>query len=204
MSEYSPYITTVEVKNYALCPMIVYYTHVLHIYEPETEAMKIGREIHDKPPIAPIIPKLKATKILKEIQLESKTLKLRGKLDTIIITKHNEYIPIEVKWSDPTPAGKAQKHHKAQLTAYALLIEENYKTTVKRATIYYARAGKIITINITNTDKKQVKQIINKIHEMIATEKEPKIKPNPKTCTNCGYNQYCREKQQEKRAIVVQ
>jgi len=203
MSEYANYITTVEVKNYALCPLIVYYTHVLHIYEPETEAMRMGKEVHSKTPLAPLVPKLKASKILKEVQLESKKLKLRGKLDTIIITKYNEYIPVEVKWSDPTPTGKAQKHHKAQLTAYALLIEENYKITVKRAAIYYARAGKIVITNITNSDKKEVKQMINKIHKIITSEKEPKIKPKSNVCINCGYSQYCRKKHQAKRKIVI-
>ncbi len=197
------YITVVDVRDYALCPKIIYFTKVIHLRERITEAMIFGREFHEEPPLAPIIPKLKPKQILKNLQLISHKLRLIGKADYIIITKHGEYIPVDVKWSDPEKGDKPQRHHKIQLTAYAMLIEENFKTTVKRALIYYSRAGKLIEFKISNHEKREVKSIINRIYEAIRSEEPPKVKPNPKKCMNCGYQKYCQPRSERRREVEV-
>ncbi|MEM1547002.1 MAG: CRISPR-associated protein Cas4, partial [Candidatus Methanomethylicia archaeon] len=130
------YITVVDVKNYSLCPMIAYYNNVLHIYERVTETMELGKEIHDEGFLSHLIPKLKAVKVLRNIELTSGRLGLTGKVDYVFVTRFNEYVPADAKWSDPEFGG-AQRHHKAQLAAYSILIEEVYRTVVKRAVIYY-------------------------------------------------------------------
>ncbi|MEM2195367.1 MAG: hypothetical protein QW803_13025 [Candidatus Methanomethylicia archaeon] len=70
------YITVVDVKNYSLCPMIAYYNNVLHIYERVTETMELGKEIHDEGFLSHLIPKLKAVKVLRNIELTSGRLGL--------------------------------------------------------------------------------------------------------------------------------
>ena len=200
LQEERPYITVVDVRDYAYCPLVPYHTLVLHIKERETEAMQYGKELHEQPPLAPVIPKLKAQKILKNIEFTSHRHKLTGKVDCIVVTRHNEYIPVEAKWSEPKHPGKPRKHHRIQLAAYALLIEEHYKTTVKRALLYYSRSQQLMEIPITSHDKQQVKEIIRKIYKMIQTEEPPKVKPNPKQCQDCGYQPYCQPKTQPRKA----
>lgn len=41
-----------EVRDYAYCPRVVYFTKVLHLRERVTEAMEYGRERHEEPPLA--------------------------------------------------------------------------------------------------------------------------------------------------------
>ncbi|MGC9069030.1 MAG: CRISPR-associated protein Cas4 [Thermoprotei archaeon] len=184
------YISPTDVKEYAFCPRLVYYKNVLHIYERMTEAMELGKEIHKEEPITHLIPLFKVMKILKDVELTSKQLKLTGKIDYILVTKFNEYIPVDMKYAD-LHHQNAQKHHKMQLVAYSLLIEEAYKTTVKRAVIYYGRARKTITILITDALKKQTKEIIKNIYQMLETNKEPVVLYEPK-CKSCNYLKYCK------------
>jgi CRISPR-associated exonuclease Cas4 len=184
------YISPTDVKEYAFCPRLIYYKNVLHIYERTTEPMELGKEIHEEEPIAHLVPLLKVKQILRKVELTSKQLKLTGKIDYILITKFNEYLPVDMKWADPHYQ-TAQKHHKMQLVAYSLLIEEAYKTTVKRAIIYYTRARKTIIIPITYTLKNQAKEIIKNIYQIIQTNKEPIVPYTPK-CKNCNYLKYCK------------
>jgi CRISPR-associated exonuclease Cas4 len=187
------YITAVDVKDYTLCPRIVYYTNVLHIRERVTEAMELGREMHDEESLKHLIPMLKVVKVLRDIEITSRKLKLTGRIDYIFITKFNEYIPADMKWSDPEH-GIARKHHRAQLAAYSLLIEEAYKTVVKRAVIHYTRAGKTVTVPVTASLKNQVVEAIMKIYEMIKSGREPEVRMNKSRCENCNYQVYCKSK----------
>ncbi len=184
------YISAIDITSYAYCPRLVYYKNLLHIYERTTEPMMLGKEVHDEQQITHLIPLLKVTKVLKNVELVSKRLKLSGKVDYILVTKFNEYIPVDMKWSE-LRHGTAQKHHKMQLTAYSLLIEEAYKTTVKRAVIYYSRARKTIIIPITDSLKAQTKEIIENIYRILETNLEPKVPYIAAKCKSCNYLRYC-------------
>ncbi|MEM1546885.1 MAG: CRISPR-associated protein Cas4 [Candidatus Methanomethylicia archaeon] len=187
------YITAIDVRDYAFCPMKVYYVNVLHIHERTTEAMELGREIHDEKTLTHLIPKFKAVKILRNVELVSSKLRVMGRIDYILITKFNEYIPADMKWSEPE-YGLAQKQHRMQMATYSLLIEESYKTIVKRAVIYYSRAGKTIIVPITDSLKSQVADAIDKIYRMIRSEEEPKVRISLKRCVNCNYMSYCKSR----------
>jgi len=185
------YITAVEVKHYAYCPKIVYFTHVLHLEEPVTDAMKLGGEMHDEALITPLLRLLKVEKLLRGVELVSERLRLSGKVDYLAITKFGEYVPIEVKWAEPTPKGRPKKNHRLQLAAYALLIEENFKTVVKRFAIYYARAHRAIISPIDSSLKREAHRAIKNIHEIIVNEEEPKVRVPKSRCENCGYRRFC-------------
>lgn len=183
------YISVLQIRDYAYCPRVVYFRNVLHIEERLTEAMLYGREKHEEFSLAPLIPKLKPVKIIENVELISHRLRIKGKVDIIIITRYNEYIPVEIKWSE-LEKGMARRQHKAQIIAYALLIEDNFNTTVKRGLIYYSRSKKFSNIIITESDKRLIKNYIVKIYE-IYKERIPKDSQNSTQCKDCGYNRYC-------------
>ena len=191
LSEEDQFITVVDVRDYAYCPRVVYFAHVLHLRERVTEAMQYGKEQHEEPPLALLMLKLRPARIMRNVELTSHKLKLTGKIDMVVVTKYGEYVPVEVKWSEPKHSGKPRRQHKAQLTAYALLIEDNFKTTVKRAIIYYSRSRQLIEIPLTSQDKQQVKRYIQQIYEIIQDEEVPNIEQDLKQCQDCGYRPYC-------------
>lgn len=184
------YLTAVDVKHYAYCPRIVYFTHVLHLQERTTEAMLYGSESHDESVIAPVAAKLKASKVIRDLELVSDKLRLRGKLDYLIVTKFNEFIPVEVKWTEPM--GEAVKRdHRLQLASYALMVEENFGRAVKRAVVYYTRAKKLISTTLDEDVKNEAKHTLESINRIISEEELPKAAKH-RRCTNCGFKEYCK------------
>ncbi|MGC9069515.1 MAG: CRISPR-associated protein Cas4 [Thermoprotei archaeon] len=184
------YLTATDIKHYGYCEAIIYITHILGIQENPTEYMEYGREIEKEKYIAPVIAKYKPTKILKKPQIISKEYKLSGSPDYILITKHDEYIPLEIKWTEPTKEGKAKKDHILQITAYALLLEQKTRKTIKKGILFYLKPeGKLIEINITYDLKLHLIKILKRIKEIVEGKREPK--PSFEKCESCNYKQYC-------------
>ncbi|MEM0483016.1 MAG: CRISPR-associated protein Cas4 [Nitrososphaerota archaeon] len=184
-------ITVVELKRYAYCPRIVFITHVLHLDEVVSEAMEAGLEQHDEAVITPIVAKLRALRVLRSVELRSEMLKTSGKPDYLVITRNREYVPVEVKWAS-SDRGRAKWDQKLQLAAYAILVEENFKTTVKRGYIYYLKDRRVVELVIDEGLKNLTRKIIGNIHRMILEERDPGVITPLTRCVNCGYRVYCR------------
>ena len=163
--------------------------------ERTTEAMEYGRELHKESYILPITAIVKPFKIVRGPMLVSNSLRLSGRPDYILITRLGEHVPVEVKWAEePGKSRAAKRDHRLQMAAYALLIEEHYGATVKRGYIYYIRSGRIAKVHIDSSLKREVKDIIRRIYDIIEGEAEPKVKVGRAKCKNCGWRVYCGEK----------
>jgi len=191
MSVDEGYLTVVELKRYAYCPRIVFITHVLHHEEVKSEAMEMGSEEHYARELAPLISKLKAVNVFKDVELASERLGIVGKLDYLLLTRLKEYVPVEVKWAE-SENGRIKWDHKLQLAAYALLVEENFNSAVKRGYVYYLREHRVIEMTFSESLKKLVAKIIQEMYDMIENEKDPGIKVPATKCFSCGYKAYCR------------
>jgi len=135
---------------------------------------------------------VKAEKLLF-VQLSSDKLGLQGVIDCIIKTGKGEFIPVDYKNMESN-RGRVWMDHKYQLTAYALLIEENYSTCVKRGIINYIPEKLVIQIEITPTMKTHVKRVLGHIKRIIAEEKLQPIRVAKQKCTGgCGYKYLCKD-----------
>lgn len=193
------FISATDIKHFLYCPRIIYFEKVLHV-EPQLgsqqeESKKLHEKLEEKE-----LRRKGATLYSKEIKtaekffripLTSKKLKLQGTVDCII--KHgNEYIPVDYKNMESNK-GKPWIDHKYQLVVYALLIEENYQTIVKRGYINYIPEKLTVKIDITPTMKIHVKRILTQIEEIIQKEKLPSIKTAKEKCSGgCGYKWICK------------
>ena len=193
------FISVTDIKHFLYCPRIIYFEKVLHA-EPQLgsqqeESKKIHEELEEKE-----LRRKGAILYSKELEnaekffripLTSKKLRLQGTIDCII-KSGNEYIPVDYKNMESNK-GKPWADHKYQLVAYALLIEENYKTTVKRGYINYIPEKLTVKINLTPTMKTHVKRILTQIEEIIQEEKLPQIRIAKEKCTGgCGYKRVCK------------
>src|SRR3990167_10886369 len=86
-------------------------------------------------------------KIISEKSVESEKLQLKGIIDRIEVYE-NSYVPIELK-TGKMPKEGVWPGHRIQIAAYALLLEEKFKTSVKEGFIYYmdAKESRHIAIN---------------------------------------------------------
>lgn len=196
-----PFITVTDIKHYFYCPRIIYFERVLHAKPMLGSQQEFSREIHEEYVKKELRRKdaifysrefVKAEKLLF-VQLSSDKLGLQGVIDCIIKTGKGEFIPVDYKNMESN-RGRVWMDHKYQLTAYALLIEENYSTCVKRGIINYIPEKLVIQIEITPTMKTHVKRVLGHIKRIIAEEKLQPIRVAKQKCTGgCGYKYLCKD-----------
>ena len=122
---------------------------------------------------------------VSELKLESSELGLRGRVDRVEIVKStNEIIPYEVKNRED----KVYHSDEIQLGAYALLLEEHYKTQVRRA--FIESGDNRQEILITPELRKEVLELIERIRNM-ENSPPPAMQSNFKKCQSCEFQSEC-------------
>jgi CRISPR/Cas system-associated exonuclease Cas4 (RecB family) len=76
--------------------------------------------------------------------------------------------------------------------AYALLVEENFSSIVKRGFVNYIPEQLILQFEITPTMKSYVKRVIGHVKRIIKEETLPPIRVAKNKCRGgCGHKQTC-------------
>jgi len=193
-TEEGPEFTVTDLKHFYWCEAIIYVKYFLGVREPPTEYMLYGSEQEVEKHVTFTAKAVKAVRIIKHPYLEDPKLSLGGTPDYVLITRHREAIPLEVKWSEPGRGGTPKRDHLMQLAAYALLIEkvmrDEIKGSVKRGLIYYLRPqGKLIKTAITYGMKANIIKALKRMKAIATGQKEPK--PRTSKCKSCNYARHC-------------
>ncbi len=196
-------ITVSDVKQYLYCPKIIYFDHVLHVPKPSDEKLQTGKEKHDSITAKEkrrkgalfYDPELDRADKMFRVSLESSTLGLRGILDYLVRTD-KEYIPVDYKFGCSHNGG-VHLNHKYQLAAYALLVEENFKTIVKRGYIHYSKDKVNVEIDLNDEIRRRALKMLREIGRIVEEEIEPIGTRNTGRCTDCEYSRYCVGRQLE-------
>jgi len=184
-------ITVTDIKQYIYCQRIIYFTYCMPVEVTKTYKMKFGKEEHDR------AEELEKRRTLQRygledgekrysVRLDSKRLGLRGKLDLLVVNK-KEYVPIELKYSSREPG----LHHKYQLTAYVLLVEEEFKTSVRRGIIHLIPSKESFEVKITPNLRRKAKGLIEEIRELVTLERMPDPVRERGKCKDCEYQNFC-------------
>ena len=182
-----------QIIEYNYCPRFTYFEYVLRIPQNEHKFYKVerGRELHNK--------RLEQNKnyLRKKIGVQEKWLDqylgmkgLRGKVDEVLRLSDGTYAPLDYKfahWKE-----KIFNTYKEQLYCYALLIEENFDTKVKKGFLVYTRSKcKLIEIEIPDKAKTNIQNSMDKMLSIIQKNKFPKPTKFKKRCINCTYRNIC-------------
>jgi CRISPR-associated exonuclease Cas4 len=193
------FVSVTDIKQYVYCPRIVYFDRVLHatpIFGSQQEDSKelhddyVKKELRRKDAVYYSSEFVGAEKLLF-VSLSSSMLGLQGNVDCIIKTACGEYAPVEYKNMN-SDKGRVCMQHKYQLVGYALLIEDNFKTVVKRGFVNYIPETLILQFEITPTMKSYVKRVLGHIKRIIRDEELPPIRVAKHKCAGgCGHKQTC-------------
>ncbi len=122
-----------------------------------------------------------------ERPLYSSRYGLTGKPD-YLVQQGNEWIPVEVKSAHLS--GRAPYHaHVMQLTAYCLLIEEEFGVRPSHGILQYADA----TIRLAYTDALR-QELLATLSEMRRAARSREVSRHheaPGRCRRCGYREIC-------------
>ncbi|MCK8825706.1 CRISPR-associated protein Cas4 [Fuchsiella alkaliacetigena] len=184
-------IKVTDVKQFMYCQRIIYFTYCMPLSVKKTYKMDYGKDKHER------VEELEKRRTLQRYGLEegekrcgidlySARLALRGKMDLLVV-KEDEYIPIELKYSTRKP----RLNHKYQLAAYGLLIEDQYQTSIRKGLIHLIPNKETFEVEMTSNLRKKVKEIINKIRELIELELMPEATQERGKCRGCEYRNFC-------------
>jgi len=195
------FVSVTDIKHYVYCPRLVYFDRVLHatpVFGSQQEDSKelhedyVAKELRRKDAIY-YSPEFVGAEKRLFTTLSSPLLGLQGNVDLIIKTAKGEFVPVEYK-NMSSDRGRVCMDHRYQLVAYALLIEENYGTVVRRGFVDYIPEGLILQFEITPTMKSHVKRIIGHIKRIIKDEELPPIRVAKQKCQGgCGHKQICQQ-----------
>lgn len=191
-------LSATDIKHWFYCPRIVYFERAMNaradLGSQQEEALRVHERLSglERRRIGALgRPDLAGAEKEFGVALGSRGLGLRGVVDCVL-RLGGEIVPLEYK-AMPSQGGRAWPDHKYQLTAYALLIEENYGSTVRRGLIFYEGDGAAIEIRITPMMKAYLRRTIRRIREALARGEPPPIRvPESKCSGGCGFKWICR------------
>ncbi|MHC1567237.1 MAG: CRISPR-associated protein Cas4 [Candidatus Syntropharchaeia archaeon] len=124
----------------------------------------------------------------KECVINSEKLKLSGCVDKLFEIDE-KLIPLLIKTGNCPDQGVWRKD-RIQLTAYAILVEEEFDCSIERGFVEYIRNGEIRGVEIKRYDRRTVLQILKKI-EKIKKGALPERK-EISLCNRCSFKEICK------------
>ena len=135
-----------------------------------------------------------APKIVSELKLESKELKLVGIIDQVHIYE-NDHIPFELK-TGRAPQEGVWPPHRIQIAAYSLLLQENFGKQVKEGFVVYLDTKEKRHITINPFMKEEIKKLVDDVIALIKSRELPDFCNNENKCKKCGLRQTCYNEEQ--------
>jgi CRISPR-associated exonuclease Cas4 len=193
------YIDVTDIKQYVCCPRLVYYRYCLPDVRPLTYSMEAGIQAHQQEEEREVRRSLSTYHIeqgerLFHYPVVAETLGLKGKIDLVLVVpsweaSEKEVVVVEYKYSEQ----KVGPHFKAQLAAYALLLEETLHIPVRRSFFYSIPLRKAEVVPITPTLRRKVQTIIQEIKQLMNGERMPEPTIAQRRCPTCEFRRFCND-----------
>ncbi|HEY5536608.1 MAG TPA: CRISPR-associated protein Cas4 [Ignavibacteria bacterium] len=182
-----------QIIEYIYCSRYTYFEYVLCIPQNEEKYYKVmkGRQMHDE------ISNRNKEYLRQRIGAEAKYLNqylcneyLRGEVDEVLELNDGTMAPLDYKFAEYKE--KIFNTYKTQLCCYAVLIEDNYGKKVNKGFLVYTRSNnKLIEVNISEDDKKNMKECAEGIIDVVNRNFYPKGTKNKAKCVDCTYKNIC-------------
>lgn len=126
---------------------------------------------------------------LVEFSIDNQELNLSGKVDRIEIID-GIYYPVEMKTGKP-PASGVWESDALQITAYALLIEQEFNRDVLVGFVDYLQINQRRPVVVNSNLREKLLDVLEEVYSMFYEGNIPEIKQNVKKCKICEYADLC-------------
>ena len=184
-------LTATDLKQWAYCPRIPFYHHVLPVRPSPTYKMSRGKDVQAAVEALERRRGFRAYGMQQGerhfgLWLRSERLGLSGKLDLLIVTADACY-PVDFK----DTAGGPRRNHRLQLAAYALLAEEAFDRPAPDGFIFLVPEKRVVALALTDADRDDVRRALADLRMMIEREALPAPTSLRARCTACEFQNYC-------------
>ena len=184
-------VIVTDLKQWAYCPRIVYYRHVMPGVGKATFKMEEAKSAQE------LIERLELRRGLREYGMESarrrfnawltdEMLGLAGKIDLVLETNEAAAV-VDFKLT----SGEPGENHRLQLGGYALLVEATLHRPVAVGFMYRIPDNRVYTIPITQELRQRVRAAISGIRRIASQQIFPDRTPIRGRCSECEYGNYC-------------
>jgi CRISPR-associated exonuclease Cas4 len=184
-------LTVTDLKQWAYCPRIPYYHHVMPVEIARTYKMQRGRDVEAA------VEAMEKRRGFRRYGLEggqrrfgvwlhSAALGLSGKLDLLILTDDACY-PVDFKDTD----GGVRHNHRVQLAAYAMIVEEHFARPAKVAFVYLVPPKQLVAVSVGANEREEVTRAVVEMRRVIEREDIPGPTPVRARCVACEFRNYC-------------
>jgi CRISPR-associated exonuclease Cas4 len=184
-------LTATDLKQWAYCERIPYYHYVVPVAFARTYSMERGRNVEAA------VAALERRRGLRRYGLErgerrfgvwlrSERLGLSGKLDLLIITA-KACFPVDFKDTE----GGVRANHRMQLTAYALLAEEEFGRPARQGFIYAIPTRQLFAVPIGKRERAALTTALEEMRAMVREGRMPTPTPVRARCVACEYRNFC-------------
>lgn len=186
------WVIVTDLKQYAYCPRVVFYERCLPNIRPRTYKMDAGQAEHERERSRAARRTLSKYGLPDgkrhfDVDVENDNLGLRGIIDEVVETPDGLMYPVDYKM-----AKRVSRNHRLQLTAYALLLEDDTKP-ITQGYIYLTLKRQLIPIEITKKLKETIYAQINAMRHMIAQEQMPEPTSVRNRCVTCEFRRFCND-----------
>ncbi len=198
MENERPIFTVTDLKQFAYCPRVVFYTYCLPLIRPLTYKMEESMLAHQEEAEREERRSLRLYGLSQgerryDVPLTSARLGLRGVVDMVIDTG-TECIPVDYKSTFREQPGA---HFRLQLAAYGLMIEEGLKPdsgiSVRRGFLYSLLTQSAQEVPFTGRLRAQVRQTVDALREMVERERMPPAPQGRGRCVACEFRRFCND-----------
>jgi CRISPR-associated exonuclease Cas4 len=185
--------TVTDLKQFAYCPRVVFYTYCLPLLRPQTYKMQESQWAHREEAGREVRRSLRPYGLSEgerefDVDLYSPTLGLRGRAD-MVVTTAEEAIPIDYKQT----RREAGAHFRLQLAAYGLVLEEMRGLPVQRGFVYSMLTREAEEIPLTPQRLGRVRRTVHEMREMVREERVPPPPRGRGRCVSCEFRRFCND-----------
>ena len=184
-------IPVTDLKQWAYCPRVVYYHHVMPAPPKPTYKMKEGLAAQE------MIENLEMRRKLREygldaarrrfgLWLDNQELGLSGKID-LLLEAPEEIAVVDFKLT----SGEPGQNHRIQLAGYSLLAESACGLPARRAFLYRIPDNRIFVEPVTEELRRAVKAAVVGIRETGQSQLCPSPTDVRGRCVECEFANYC-------------
>ncbi|MBL8144941.1 MAG: CRISPR-associated protein Cas4 [Anaerolineae bacterium] len=183
-------LTATDLKQYVYCPRKFFYGRCLPDFRPRMPKMDEGRKAH------PEEARLQARRSLQpygledaerrfDVRVRSERLALSGLLDEVIVTPEAAY-PVDYKlasWASPSFI--------AQIAAYCLMIEDDWKLAAPAGFLVFIESGTVERVEVDAALRAGVEEWLDTMRQMAIEERMPPPASERERCEACEYRRLC-------------
>jgi CRISPR-associated exonuclease Cas4 len=184
-------LTVTDVKQFAYCARIPYYSYVQPV--PVPRPYKVARG-HD---VQAALEALEQRRTLRRygvdvgervfgLRVRSERLGLSGRLDVAVRTPASCH-PVDFKDTD----GSVRRNHVLQLAAYALMLEEQLGLPAPSGFVYLVPRQDVVEVPLGERERADVEAALAAIRAFVAAESLPEATAVRARCEGCEFRNFC-------------